>query len=225
MEWFNENAGIMVLLLSIVSVLCFACIITIVVNLKNRIAVQRLKMVGFYSRDAESRENYAEFTVGNRSLNDVGVKEIGLQNGKINLDFTAIYMQKANLTPGTRIVIDQRSSITFQLTEEELCSVLLESPKGKKLYRLRLYVVDLPGNVYYGSMHAVRKLLMEYIKRNNMQGTPVLPAETSANREQPATPAKEQPAAPADVPAADTAEREAEALSAVGASAPDGGNE
>ncbi len=164
MDWFNENAGVMVLLLTVLSVVAFVALIVLVVTLKNRIAVQRLKMVGFYSRNADSRENYAEFTIGNRSLNDVGVMEIGLQNGKINLDFTELYMKKANLNRGTRIVIDQRSSITFRMTEEELSSVLLETPKGKKLSRLRLYVVDLPGNVYYGRMHAVRKLLSESMR-------------------------------------------------------------
>lgn len=199
--WFNENAGIMTLILLIVSVIAFVFIIILTLSLRNRIAVQKLKMVGFYSRDTASRENYAEFTVGNRSLNDVGVSEIGLRNGKINLDFTALYMKKANINPGTRIVIDQRSSITFRLTEEELSSVLLESRNGKKLYRLRLYVVDIPGNVYYGNMHAVRKLLAEYLHRLDVGDralppavpvSPKLPAAASqAAPEEPSVPAKE----------------------------------
>ncbi len=200
MKWFNDNAGVMVLVLLIISVIAFIFIIITTLSLKNRIAVQRLKMVGFYSRDVDSRENYAEFTVGNRSLNDVGVSEIGLRNGKINLDLTALYMKKANINPGTRIVIDQRSSISFRLTEEELASVLLESPRGKKLYRLRLYVVDIPGNVYYGTMHAVRKLLAEYLRRLNAKGRAVLPASAgpdaaatlpSAPPEEPVAPAEE----------------------------------
>ena len=89
MDWFNENAGVMTLILLIVSIIAFVFIIVVMMTLKNRIAVQRLKMVGFYSKDVASRENYAEFTVGNRSLNDVSVKEIGIKNGKINLDFNA----------------------------------------------------------------------------------------------------------------------------------------
>ncbi len=180
MDWFNENAGIMTLLLLIISVIAFAFIIVVIMNLKNRIAVQRLKMVGFYSRDVVSRENYAEFTVGNRSLNDVGVAEIGLRNGKINLDFTALYMKKANINPGTRIVIDQRSSITFRLTEKELAGVLLETPKGKKLYGLSLYVADVTGNVYYGRMRAVRKLLAEYLKQTNEENRSAFPGDVQA---------------------------------------------
>lgn len=206
MEWFNENAGVMVLILLVISVTAFIVLICFTLSLRNRIAVQRLKMVGFYSRDVSSRENYAEFTVGNRSLNDIGVAEIGLRNGKINLDFTALYMQKANLNPGTRIVIDQRSSISFRLTEEELSTVLLESPKGKKLYRLRLYVVDIPGNVYYGSMHAVRKLLAEYLRRLNAEGRALPPAparETPADAE---TTAPVLPAAVSEPPAEETNE-------------------
>lgn len=193
MDWFNENAGVMTLILLIVSVIAFIFIIIVMMTLKNRIAVQRLKMVGFYSKDVGSRENYAEFTVGNRSLNDVSVKEIGLKNGKINLDFTALYMQKANLNPGTRIVIDQRSSLTFRMTEEELASVYLDSPKGKKLSRLRLYVVDLPGNVYYGNMHAVRKLLAERLKRLNAETVvPESPARSASVQNVPATSEEKQ---------------------------------
>lgn len=199
MKWFNDNAGVMVLVLLIISVIAFIFIIITTLSLKNRIAVQRLKMVGFYSRDVDSRENYAEFTVGNRSLNDVGVSEIGLRNGKINLDLTELYMKKANINPGTRIVIDQRSSISFRLTEEELASVLLESPRGKKLYRLRLYVVDIPGNVYYGTMHAVRKLLAEYLRRLNAKDRAVLPASASSDAAatSPSAP-PEEPVAPAE---------------------------
>lgn len=182
MDWFNENAGVMTLILLIVSIIAFAFLIVVMMTLKNRIAVQRLKMVGFYSKNVASRENYAEFTVGNRSLNDVSVKEIGIKNGKINLDFTALYLQKAGLTPGTRVVIDQRSSLTFRMTEEELASVYLDTPKGKKLHRLRLYIVDLPGNVYYGNMHAVRKLLSEKLKRQPEDAVPNRSAETATEK-------------------------------------------
>lgn len=188
MDWFNENAGIMTLILLIVSVIAFVFIIIVTMTLKNSIAVQRLKMVGFYSKDVASRENYAEFTVGNRSLNDVSIKEIGIKNGKINLDFTALYMQKAGLNPGARIVIDQRSSLTFRMTEEELATVYLDTPKGKKLHRLRLYIVDLPGNVYYGNMHAVRKLLVDRDKRLEAESAASAKAKPAQKTEKPQEP-------------------------------------
>ncbi len=216
MDWFNENAGIMVLLLIVISVIAFIVLIVLAVSLRSRIAVQRLKMVGFYSRDVATQENYAEFTVGNRSLNDVGVKEIGVQNGKINRDLTAIYRTKANLTDGSRIVIDQRGSITFRMTEKELADYLLNTDKKRMLSRLRLYVVDLPGNVYYGKVSAVRKLLAEYLKRLKENGTPILPAaekaEAPAEEAAPAAPAPVVPAP--DVPAPDVPEVSAEAVSA-----------
>ena len=206
MEWFNENAGIMVLFLIIISIVAFVVLILLAVSLRSRIAVQRLKIVGFYSRDVATQENYAEFTIGNRSLNDVGVKEIGIQNGKINRDLTALYMQKANLNEGTRIVIDQRGSLTFRMTEKELADFLLNRDKRRMLSRLRLYVVDLPGNVYYGRVSAVRKLLSEYLKRLKENGTPILPESGKAEAPKPA----ETPEEPQPVPAPESA---AEAVS------------
>ena len=167
MEWFNENAGILTLVVLIISLAAFAVILILLFKLHSNIAVQRLKMVGFYSKDAETREDYAEFTVSNRALNDVGISEIGLRNGKINFDLTARYKAKAEMNPSARIVIEQRSAITFRLTEEEISVVLIDTPKGKKLSSLKLYVVDLTGNVYYGNMRTVRHLLVKHIKEGS----------------------------------------------------------
>ena len=74
------------------------------------------------------------------------------------------------------------------------------------LSRLRLYVVDLPGNVYYGRVSAVRKLLSEYLKRLKENGTPILPESGKAEAPKPA----ETPEEPQPVPAPESA---AEAVS------------
>ena len=168
MDWFNENAGILTLVMLIISLVSFAVVIIMLFKLHSSIAVQRLKMIGFYSKDADTRDDYAEFTVGNRSLNDVGISEIGLRNGKINFDLTARYKAKSEMNPSARIVIEQRSAITFRLSEEELSVVLIDTPKGKKLSSLKLYVVDLTGNVYYGRMRTVRHLLAKHIKEGSV---------------------------------------------------------
>ncbi len=162
--WVNENAGVLVLIGLIIAVVAFSVVITVLVSLHNRIAVQRLKLIGFYSKDAETRENYAVLTIGNKSLNDVGISQLGLKNGRVNFDLTALYKTQMKMNASTRIVIEQRSAITFRMSEKELSVVLIDTPKGKKLSTLKLYAVDLTGNVYQGRVRAVRHLLAEYVK-------------------------------------------------------------
>lgn len=75
-----------------------------------------------------------------------------------------MYKQKKELSPDARVVIEQRSSISFSLTAEELRRVLIDGEEGKKiLKKLSIYAVDLTGIMYRGKVSAVRKLLAELV--------------------------------------------------------------
>ncbi|MDE5897343.1 MAG: hypothetical protein K2H43_05990 [Clostridia bacterium] len=163
MEWLNEGAGLIALISVILSTSLLIVVICILWGLRNRIAVQRLNFLGFYSTDVDTRENYTELTVGNRSLNEVALVELGIRNGRVNFDLTSLYRKKSGLSEDVRIVVEQRSSIRFTLTEEELRRVLIDGKKGKVLKKLRLYAVDLTGNLYKGKIPAVRKLLQQSV--------------------------------------------------------------
>ena len=141
--WLNDNAGILVLIIGIVAIALLGVILFLVFSLRSRFAVQRLRFVGLYATDVETRRAYASLTVGNRSVSEI----------------TALYRKKAGLDERARIVIEQRHSIDFTLTVEELSGVLIDGEKGKRLKTLRLYALDLMGNLYQGRIGAVKKLL------------------------------------------------------------------
>ena len=176
--WLNDNAGILVLILGIVTIALVGVVLWLVFSLRSRFAVQRLKFVGLYATDVHTREAYASLTVGNRSVSEIAIKEIGIKNGGIAFDLTALYRAKEGMDERTRIVIEQRHSIDFSLSVEELKGILVDGKKGKELKTLRLYALDLMGNLYQGKIGAVRKLL----------------ADSMAGR----TPAVSAPPAPAD---------------------------
>ena len=185
MEWLNNGAGLITLISAILTTVLLIVVICIVWGLRNRIAVQKLNFLGFFSTDVETRSNYAELTIGNKSLNEVAVVELGIRNGRVNFDLTQLYRKKCGLSPDVRIVVEQRSSLRFTLTEEELLGVLVEGKKGKELKKLRLYAVDLTGNLYKGTIPAVRKLLQQTLIREKAgvpaaggQRKPSAPAET-----------------------------------------------
>lgn len=163
MDWLNEGVGLIVLIASVIIVLLLAVALTLLCILRSKIAVQRLKFLGFYSTDKETRERFAECTLGNPSLNEVAVTEIGISNGKVTFNLTDLYKKKANLTKEARVVIEQRSSIRFTLDEKELMTLLLDGKNGKELKPLRLYAVDLTGNLYRGKIKPVQKLLAELL--------------------------------------------------------------
>ena len=160
MEDLNKYAGLIALIVLIAMVLLSGLTIFLIISLRNKIAVQRLKFLGFYSTDAETRETYAEFTVGNRSLNEMGISELGIKNGKVNFDLTKRYKRENRMKPETRIVIAQRSSITCKVSAEDLMKVLVDGKNGKQvLNTIRVYAVDLTGPLYQGRVPAVKKLL------------------------------------------------------------------
>lgn len=201
MEWLNEHSGLLVLISAILIVFLIIFAIFLMVDLRSRIAVQRLKFLGLSSVDFETRERYAEITVGNKSLNEVGLAEFGISNGIVNYDLTAIYKQKNGLPADSRIVVEQRSALTFRLTTEELKKTLLDGEK-KQLKKLRVYAIDLTGNRYRGTLSAVRKLLATVLAEEKKgivrpvyaPAAPAVPAPaplTEAPEEEVAEPEKE----------------------------------
>lgn len=164
MEWLNEHAGLLVLVMAIIIIALIAVALVVLYGIRRKIAVQRLNFLGFYSTNTQTRENYANLTIGNRSLNDVGIAELGLRNGKVNFPFIDLYKRKKELSADARVVIEQRSSISFSLTADELKLALIDGKEGKKiLKKLSLYAVDLTGTMYRGKINAVRKLLAELL--------------------------------------------------------------
>ena len=165
MEWLNENAGLVVLISTIVTVILLIIAICILWGVRNKLAVQKLNFLGFYSTDAETRVNYAELTYGNKSLGEIAIVEIGILNGKVNFDLTSFYRKKCGIAPNVRLVIEQRNSLRFTMSEQELWSVLIDGKKGKVLKKLRLYAVDLTGNIYRGRIPTVQKMLKHSMAR------------------------------------------------------------
>lgn len=179
MEDLNKYAGLIALIAVVVTIVLSGLTIFLIISLRNKIAVQRLKFLGFYSTDADTRETFAEFTVGNRSLNEVGISELGIKNGKVNFNMTKRYKRERNMKPDTRIVIEQRSSITFKVSAEDLMKVLVDGKNGKQVLKtLRVYAVDLTGTLYQGKVPAVKKLLNELL-----HGRPLRPTEVAAEGE------------------------------------------
>lgn len=192
--WLNDNAGILVFILGIITIVLVGIVLFLVFSLRSRFAVQRLKFVGLYSTDVGTREPYASLTIGNRSVSEIAVKEIGIRNGGVAFDLTALYRKKEGMDERTRIVIEQRHSIDFTLTVQELYGVLIDGPKGKQLKTLRLYAIDLMGNLYQGKIGAVRKLLAASMA--GRLSAPAAPVPAQEGREEPAAPAQ-----PAETPA------------------------
>ncbi len=215
--WLNENAGIVVLIFGILTIVLLAVMLWLVFTLRNRFAVQRLKFVGLYATDVETRTDYAALTVGNRSVSEIAIKELGIKNGGVAFNLTALYKRKEGLDEKARIVIEQRRSIGFCLEREELWALLTDGKKGKELKTLRLYAIDLTGNVYQGRIPAVKKLLAGILaaeKNAARNGAPAsfapkpaqtAPAVKSAAESAPvapaAKPAQSAPVVPAPQPA------------------------
>lgn len=184
----NENSGVIVLIASIVIIALIAVTVWLLLRLHSKIAVQKLNFLGFYSIDKDSNKRYAGFTIGNKSLNDVGLDELGIQNGKINFPFTEKYKQDNGLRKDARIVVEQRSSITFNLDCDELRSIVIENNGKKILKTLRIYAVDLTGTLFRGKVPNVRKLIVEMLtaekKGFEFMPSAAEPAAVSAESEQ-----------------------------------------
>lgn len=164
MNWFNENAGVIILVAAILIVAMLGVTLWLLLQLKSRIAVQKLSFLGMYATSIDTHKTYADFIVGNKTLYTVGVQEIGLKNGKVNFDLTKRYREKAGLPSDAKLVIGQRSSLTLRLTAEELKQAVVVKDGKKLVGTLKCYVVDFAGVLYEGKVKNVRKLLQELVK-------------------------------------------------------------
>lgn len=199
--WLNENAGIVVFVFGVLTLALLVTVLWLVFTLRNRFAVQRLKFVGLYATDVDDRTDYASLTIGNRSISEIALKELGVKNGRIAFNLTSLYRKKEGLDEKTHIVIEQRRSIGFRLEREELLALLVDGKRGKVLRTLRLYAIDLTGNVYEGRIPAVRKLLAQLLAGAPAK-EPAPSAVPAAPLRRPAAPVREPdaPPAPAEEP-------------------------
>lgn len=186
MDWLNDGVGLIVLISAVVIVLLLAVALALLFTVRNKIAVQRLKFLGFYSVNRKTRERYAECVIGNPSLNEVALTELGVRNGKVTFNLTDLYKKKAGIAVETRVVIEQRSSVRLTLNADELMTLLADGKKGKMLNTLRLYAVDLTGTLYKGKIKAVKKLISDLLS-----GVPVIvPPEEMPEEEDKKAPKK-----------------------------------
>lgn len=183
MEWLNENSGVMVLILSLIIIALIGLSIWLLFNMRSKIAVQRLNFLGFYTVNKETRVSFAEITIGNKSLNDVGLTEIGIQNGNVNFPFTDVYRKQQSISDEGRIVLQQRSSISFELSCEELQKLVIERNGRDIVSTLRVYAVDTTGTCYRGKIPAIRKLVLEMLAQEEEEGTEPAPNTGAADTE------------------------------------------
>ena len=185
----TEILLVIILVVAALAVVGSAVAICFLVNLRNKMVVQRLKFVGLYSQDKDTRENYAEFVIGNRSLNEVGISQIGLKNGSITFDLTAAYKNKAGLRPDERLLVEQRGSLKYTMSEKELAEILIDGKKGKMLGSLKLYCIDFTGTLYEGKVRNVKKLAQKVL--NDIKGgnapTDGAPPSFPAEHEEPSS--------------------------------------
>lgn len=163
MEWLNSNAGILIVVFSVLIIALCALCAWLLFSLHQKIAVQKLKFTGFYSVGKDNRRRYASLTIGNKSLNHLVLAELGVQNGKMNIALTDVYKEQNGISDEACVVVEQRSAISFKLYCSDLKKLVIEQ-KGKNiLKKLRLYAVDMTGTVYRGKIPAVRKLIKELL--------------------------------------------------------------
>ena len=158
--WINDNTGILLLIWGAVIAALLGIALWLLFSLRGQMGERRLRFTGLNAVDRITRSRYAALTVGNRSLRAVALREIGVKNGGVAFDLTDLYRYKAGLAETAHIVVEQRAAVSFDLSVEELKSLLLDG-KGARLKKLRMYAVDLVGTVYEGAIGDVRKLLAE----------------------------------------------------------------
>ena len=193
----NANAGLIILIVGVILVVLLGVVIWLLFDTRKRLAVQRLKFIGQYSADPDTRRMVANITISNRSLNDVTITELGLRNGKVNFNYTDVYKKQSKLSKDARVVVGQRDAIRLSLSAEELVKSLIQSKNGKiVLKKICVYAMDSTGILYVGKVADVKKLLSELAKN----GVDYLPPAFDPNA-QPAAPATSAPsAAPGFVP-------------------------
>ena len=196
MEGLNKNAGIIILIVGVIVIALLGVVIWLLFETRRRLAVQRLKFIGQFSADPDTRKMVAHITISNRSLNDITLTELGLRNGKVNFNYTDAYKQQSKLSKDARVVVGQRDAIRFTLSAEELVKTLIQSRNGKiVLKKISVYAMDSTGTPYIGKVGDVKKLLAELAKNGVDYLPPAFDPNSTASKPAPAAPAA--PGAPA----------------------------
>lgn len=181
MDGLNENAGLIILIVAVVLVAILGVVVWLLIDMRKRVAVQRLKFIGQFSADPDTRRMVANITVSNRSLNDVTITELGLRNGKVNFNYTDVYKKQSRLSKDARVVVGQRDAIRFSLAAEDLVKTLIQNANGKVVLKsVCVYAMDSTGIAYIGKVPDVRKLLAELAKNGIDYLPPAFDAQSSA---------------------------------------------
>ncbi|MBD5636834.1 MAG: hypothetical protein HDP28_03295 [Clostridia bacterium] len=182
METLNENAGLIVLIVAVVLIALLGIVIWQIVEMKKKLAIQRLKFIGHFAADPDTRKMVANVTVSNRSLNDITITELGIRNGKVNFDFTDVYKKQNKLNKDARIVVGQRDAIRFTLSAEDLVKSLIQNANGKVVLKtISVYAMDSTGIAYIGKVGDVKKLLGELAKNGVDYLAPAFESQSNNN--------------------------------------------
>ena len=171
MEWLNANAGILIVVFSVILVALGGLCTYLLFSLRKKFIIQKLNFNGLYSVDKDTRQQYASLTIGNKSLNDLSITELGVQNGKVNIEFTSICKNQNEVGNDARIVIEQRSAISFKLNCNDLRKIVINRNGKNILKKLQLYALDITGTVYRGKIPAIKKLIKELLIAEKNGGT------------------------------------------------------
>lgn len=194
MEWLNEHSGLIALVSAVILICLIGVVVWLLLRLHGKIAVQRLNFLGFYSVERETGRRYAGITIGNKSLNDVGLDELGVQNGKVNFPLTEKFKRDKGMPDDARVVVEQRSSVSFDISYDELKSLAVRKNGKSLVHTLRVYAVDLTGTLYRGKIPAVKKLLKEILGGVGEYAPLPEKAEVPAPAQQPEVPETDEAA-------------------------------
>ena len=202
MEKLNANAGLIILIVGVILLVLLGIVIWLLIETKKKLAVQRLKFIGQFSADPDTRKMVANITISNRSLSDVTITELGLRNGNVNFNYTDVYKKQYKLGKDARVVVGQRDAIRFTLSAEDLVKTLIQSTGGKVvLKKISVYAMDSTGIPYVGTVKDVKKLLSELAKNGVDYLPPAFDPNATTTQSAPAPAAASNPyAAPAAAP-------------------------
>ena len=201
MDKLNANAGLIILIIGVVLLVVLCVIVWLLIETRKKLAVQRLKFIGQFSADPNTRKMVANITISNRSLSDITITELGLRNGNVNFNYTDVYKKQYKLGKDARVVVGQRDAIRFTLSAEDLVKTLIQSNNGKiVLKNISVYAMDSTGIPYVGTVKDVKKLLSELAKNGVDYLPPAFDPNATATQSAPA-PASAMPyAAPTAAP-------------------------
>ncbi|MBE7086715.1 MAG: hypothetical protein E7369_00260 [Clostridiales bacterium] len=168
MAFLNENAGVVTLIIGIFVVAGLVATLYFLLDMRRKLAVQKVKFLGLNGVDYEGRKVFAKIVVGNKSVNDVSLVELGVKNGKVSFNLTPLYNSKKGVAIGEKIVMEQRSVVTLRLEEAELKKLFVLNKKGVKVVgQIRAYAIDSTGNLFKGRLFEVERLVKSLIKQEN----------------------------------------------------------